>query len=238
MKKLLTALCTLVALATASPAPAQEEAKGKKDHSITLNAGTSFVDKALNPRGFVSHDEPSVQPYASLSYSNKDLGTLTVGYWGNIGIADGKNVEQDLIISYSKDVGPVKGTITWANYFMDDLYAEVSLSLGASVFLNPKLFVAYDYEAGSGLYAELSASHQFDLGIAVLGLDAAGVFNHEYCVDSTGVSGVRGDLKLSFPLGGGFSLSPSVTGFLAAHDDFENNWSATLNVDYVFEQEF
>ncbi len=66
----------------------------------------------------------------------------------------------------------------------------------------------------------------------------AGLFNHEYCVDSTGISGLSGDLNLSVPLGKGFSIGPSVTRFLATHDDFEDNWSATFNVDYVYENKF
>src|SRR5690606_37541748 len=173
-------VATIILLAGVSSAEAQVEV------SSSVFYGSPYVWRGeVLSSGFV------LQPYVEASYRG-----FSLAFFGNVdpnGGSDGATMsinEADLTAAYASSFGGVDVGVgftyyTFPGYPEDDLELsptqEVFGSIGlANVPLAPSLFVAYDFEAFKGLYAELAIGHEFFSGSQPFGVGLALGFDNEF----------------------------------------------------------
>lgn len=123
-------------------------------------------------RGTTFNDGPVLQPGMEAA-----LGSLTLGVWGNIDLADydgtlEKNQfsEIDLYASYALATGIVEWEIGYCEYTFPGAEGkaerELALSLGLDTLLDPALTAAYGVGGGirHDLYLEVSAGKELEIG--------------------------------------------------------------------------
>ena len=163
--------------------------------SSSLFYGSPYVWRGeVLSSGFV------LQPYVEASYQG-----FSLAFFGNVdpnGGSDGSTMsfnEADLTAAYAAsfsgvDVGVGYTFYTFPGYPDDELefsptqefFGSVGLS---SVPLTPSLFVAYDFDAFTGLYAEAAVGYEVLSGSQPIGLGLALGFDSEYAL-ADGESGL------------------------------------------------
>lgn len=230
MNKLTRTLIIVCGLAAAVPA-----VYAQVGVSSSVFYGSPYVWRGeVLSSGFV------IQPYVEASY-----GDFSLAFFGNVdpnGGNDGATMafnEADLTAAYASsfsgvDVGVGYTFYTFPGYPEDELEfsptQEFFGSVGlADVPLTPSLFVAYDFDALTGLYAELGVGHELNSGGQPIGLGLALGFDSEYALadGESGLSHLAVTAGTDFEAGY-LTVSPMVGFQLSLHDTYKAAYGETV----------
>lgn len=148
---------------------------------IWLGGDIDFQSKYIW-RGAVFNDRAVLQPWVA---AGTDDAAITV--WGNMDLTDqnswldegevqdptGKFTEIDLILNYTRGVGPVSLTAGFNKYwypntsYSETAASELTLAASLGTLLSPTLTFAYSMEDAEGLYTGLGISHYAGLSETV-----------------------------------------------------------------------
>lgn len=178
-------------------------------------------------RGQVLYRKGALQPGLDLNYKK-----LSLGLWGSYNLADNVKSkkqefgEADVTISLSDSYKKLGYSVGYTYYTFPSPVASPSLSseyfigLSADVFLSPGLTMYYDVAQGDGVYAELTLSCPFKLGID-FSLDVSAGYNAGqwgYLASPT-VLGLTLGTTFSF---GPIDISPALYGQQALDKKYKN----------------
>lgn len=230
MKRLTQLLVLAAALGVVIPAA----------HAQVAVSSSVFYGSPYVWRGEVLSSGFVMQPYVEASYEG-----FSLAFFGNVdpnGGSRGSTLslnEADLTAAYASTFGGVDVGIgytiyTFPGYLEDELelsptqefFGSVGLS---NVVLAPSLFVAYDFDAFEGLYAELGIGHTVNSGSQPIGLGLALGFDSEYAL----ADGDSGPSHVALTAGTDFeagyiTISPMAGFQLSLHDDYKSMYGESV----------
>lgn len=238
-------LCGLVASpsaaaeeGSAAPALAAPELPGEFSPSLTW--GFTVASKYLFQGVDYSEGEPVLQPEFGLS-----AGGFAATLWVNHDLQLGDSNEFDFILSYAWSPAPNTSlSAGWAHYDYphrpgwarsQEVFCEVALENAAS----PSLAVAYDYDAGGGVYTTLAASRALPFPTVPLALGGSLYYQRNY-YEFTGFPAAQFDLSTELRYGRvllGTVVSRTLTwrnGDFRGEAAVPGTWVLSLNVAQAF----
>src|SRR5690606_458620 len=191
-------------------------------------------------RGEVLSSGFVIQPTVEASY-----GGFSLAFFGNVDPYGGSNGgtmafnEADLTAAYATSVSGVDLGLgytfyTFPGYLQDELelspthefFGGIALS---NVALTPSLFVAYDFDALSGLYAELAVGHEFNSGGQPIGFGLALGFDSEFALPDgeSGLSHIALTAGTDFDAGY-LTVSPMIGFQVSLHEAYQAAYGETV----------
>jgi len=161
---------------------------------------------------------------------------LTIGLFGNLDLTDERVNEVDVLFELSNDIGILNITSGYALFLFPQgdpsRSMEVYARIGLTSPLQFNVTLAYDFEAGDGLYGEVRAGHDIQKKNLTLSLSTAVGINDEYWREGNGHNlEFRASMPVNIP--GPFTVRPTVTYSLGLSEDTESvfQWSVALETD-------
>jgi hypothetical protein len=183
-----------LAIALLPPAAARAEISAGAD----LEAASRYVW-----RGFLEYDEPSVQPALLIGSSGFELYV-----WSLFTLEEAAFGEANFYLSYTRGLGPLELTAGYV-YYLDDGgpdSQEVYLQASLEHWLGPRLELAWDFEEGSGRYAELALGPTLPLTPALSLQPAVALgYNDRLFLDESRFSHLQPSLALHWAVSGALS---------------------------------
>ncbi len=219
MRRFIMAAAALLVVFGLTLVPIKAEAV-EAEGEATLDVYNTYVWRGLNLGG----NEGVVQPGLAVS-----IDKFSVGFWSDYDIELDELVETDITLGYSTEISGVAVEAGYIYYALDGLEdtAEVYVSAGFDMVLNPSLTLYYDFDEGDGAFLVASIGHSIEFGYTTLDLGASASvnFNNEVMgVDEdgdefTGIYNGEVSAALNIPVDDNVTLTPRLAYTFAAGDD-------------------
>ncbi|MBW2967741.1 hypothetical protein KY362_04595, partial [Candidatus Woesearchaeota archaeon] len=231
-------------LALASPAEAEEaepeedtveqtveeEATASPLEEITLSGSISY-NSVYYMRGLQFSEGPVLQTLDAVNYRS-----LTFILFGNLDLEQEAINEVDLVFDFRRDVGRFSVNAGYALFLYPGADPGRSMEIYGGIGITSPLqfgvFVAYDFEAGDGLYVEFRAGYDIEAEPLTLSLSTAIGLNSGYWREGDGYNlEFRAALPVDIP--GPLTVVPTViySQGLTEETDSVFQWSVALRTD-------
>jgi len=209
-----------VVLTTGATAWTEESKDEKFPVSFGMDTVTRYVFRGFDAGG--EANAFSVQPNIGIKLSDR----WEAGIWASVRLEEGTKVDEVDYTLQHKRPAPA-GAQLRIGYTLYDYQQpgrknsqEVYAGLGwPKLPFNPTFTVYQDFKAGSGTYAEFTAIEEVKLFGAKLRAGAGIGYNHGQYVPANGFSDIGAVVQMDIPIGGGWTLSPSLNYVVVPKDE-------------------